>query len=105
MLSVTGVSASPAELTEGRTMPSKGQRLMRYLDEFFESRGIPPTTWAREHDVTATNFGKWRAGTTPNLDTVEQVASETGIPFLTLLVEGGWIAATQLDGDYPTVTF
>jgi hypothetical protein len=86
-------------------MDSKGQRLMRYLDEYFESRGIAPTTWADAHGVTKTNFKKWRDGATPNLDTVEQIATETGIPFVTLLLEGGWIDAAQLGRSAPTVTF
>lgn len=86
-------------------MPSRGQRLMRYLDEYFESRGVAPTTWADAHGVTKQSLKKWRDGATPTLETVEQIATETGIPFLTLLIQGGWIDPAQIGGDYPTVTF
>lgn len=86
-------------MTDSAQRGAHGRSLMAFVDNELVALGEAPTSWARRHDITASNLGKWRDGDMdPTLPALEDVAAALGRPLVDLLIAAGYITPDEVGG-------
>lgn len=66
-----------------------GPSLYAYLDRIWTQQGTNAAAWGRAHGIVSPTLSRWKSGSVPSLQAMQQVADALGKPVADVLVGAG----------------